>query len=243
MHHVKEPVDLIHIRRDERILDAFEGFDILIVPALDALAPREQEFDAAQLRQTERCGNVADRSLQRRIGAENDRGTLLDATAAQSPDLCGEIIVVGDDHGAFAANQSAWLREVEDRTVAECPYQLAFVQGANGFRGIFNQKDASFFRQLTQRFPRRRMTVGVAGDNGSRLLSDPGFGLFRRQGPDPIIDVGEHRSRAAQRDAVCRFAKGVSREHDLGARTDAARPQRQQHSYRAAGDRDCMLAR
>ncbi len=56
---------------------------------------------------------------QRRNGADHDGAALVDAARAQPADRAGAVIVVGRDHAAFAADERAGLREVEDGAVAE----------------------------------------------------------------------------------------------------------------------------
>ena len=233
---------LAHVRRDVRVFDTFERFHVVVVKMLHLLAPREDVADAPQLRQAQRGSHITHCDLIRQPCGNAHRETFIETARAMLTQRLGDVRVVGHHHAAFAAHQRAGLREIENRAVAEAADQFVLIARTDRFSGILDQHQTVPLRERAQFIPGGGMAVGVTGDDGMRLRGDLGLDFFRRDRAGPVVDVGEHRRGAGERDGVGDLMPGVRRHDDVATWPDAVAAQAQQQSRRAAGHRDRMLA-
>ncbi len=242
MHGVEEPVHLIHVRREIGRLDAFERLDLVFVPQRDLFAFGENLIHAPELGDAERGGQFADARVQRQQARDADGVALLRLAVAQVTQRADEIQVVGDDDRAFAATQGGRLREIEDRAVAECTHPLPGIARAYGFGAILDQEQIVPECQCAQGFPVSRMAVAVARQDCCGFFRDFFRRLLRRQRARPVIDVGEHRRGAGQRNAARDLVPGMCRSDDFAARADFLRLQAQPQRQRRTAHRHRVLA-
>ena len=109
-----------------------------------------------------------------------------------------------DDHPALAGRRVLDGVEAEDHQVARGADLDAFVERADGVRGVLDDDQAVLPRQRAQRVEVRRLPGVVDRHDRARPRSDPAGDVLRVEAERPGVHVGEHRPRAGQLDHVRR---------------------------------------
>ena len=223
---------------DERLAEFLAHRKIPLVEALElAEADRGLDLGHAEV--------VADAAVHVELLALHDEEVELRldvvAVVTDGTDLPREVLVVADDHAAFAAGREVLglaEREAADRT--DGAGLLALVHAAEALRAVLDHEEVVLLRDLHDRIHVGDHAVEVDDDDGLRLLGDRGLDLL---GIEEVVrpDVDEDGERTGLDGAEGGGDERIGGADDLVTRADAERGERAVERRGAVGDGDRVL--
>ena len=145
------------------------------------------------------------------------------------------MIVVRDDHAAFAGGDGPIGEEAEARQTAEAAHVVAAVGAAQALGGVLHHRDLQTRAQRDELGHARGAAEGFGHQHAARAAGGGLLGLAHIHVQRGGIGVHEHRSRAHVQHRVHVAAVGEGAHQHLVAGADAERLQRDLHGDRSAG--------
>ena len=157
---------------------------------------------------------------------------------AQEPDACGELLVGGGDHPAFADRQVLVREEAERRGEPEAADLTAVDAGPERVRGILKKKEVALLRQPRDGSELAGMSAVAHVENRACRRPDRlRTRTVRHPGLERARDVDEDRRRADVAHRVDSGDEGERGDEDLVARPEPGGEAHQVQCRGAARDR------